>query len=78
MNEFGEIVNIFDLSEEEINEHMTCMLEWQTPEELLEELVECGLELTPEEKKHWVDLIVIDTEEQAENFISALEKAERI
>ena len=50
MNEFGEIVNIFDLSEEEINEHMTCMLEWQTPEELLEELVECGLELTPEEK----------------------------
>ena len=28
MNEFGEIVNIFDLTEKEIDEHMTCMLEW--------------------------------------------------
>lgn len=57
---------------------MTCMLEWQTPEELLEELVECGLELTSEEKKHWVDPIVIDTKEQAESFIKALEDAEKI
>lgn len=78
MNEFGEIVNIFDLTEKEIDEHMTCMLEWQTPEELLEELVECGLELTSEEKKHWVDPIVIDTKEQAESFIKALEDAEKI
>lgn len=33
------------------------------------------MELTPEEKKHWIDPIVIDNKKDAEAFICALEMA---
>lgn len=33
------------------------------------------MELTPEEKKHWIDPIIIDNEKDAEVFICALERA---
>lgn len=33
------------------------------------------MELAPEERRKWIDPIVIDTEEDAEKFIQALERA---
>ena len=36
MNEFGEIVNIFNLNEKEIEELITAIFDWRTPNELFD------------------------------------------
>lgn len=51
------------------------LLDTYTEEELLDELVECGLKLTPEEKEHWIEPVIIDTKEEAEMLINGLERA---
>lgn len=56
-------------------EHFEKFLDTYTSEELLEELKECGLELTSEEAKHWLEPIVIDTEEDLNALLDAMERA---
>lgn len=56
-------------------EHFEKFLDTYTPEELLEELKECGLELTSEEQEHWLEPIVIDTEEDLNALLDAMKRA---
>lgn len=58
-----------------LEDNFSRLLDTYTKEELLDELVECGLELTPEEEKHWIEPVIIDTEEEAEMLINGLERA---
>lgn len=65
-------MDIFSLTVEEIEQELDKMLSKYTPEELLNELIECGLELNKnEEDTPWV----IETEEELENLIQAMRKA---
>lgn len=59
-------MDLFDLPEKELNN----LINNQTKEQLL-----CDLELSKEDKIKWIDPIYIDTEEEAEMLINALEKA---
>lgn len=59
-------MDLFDLPEKELNN----LINNQTKEQLL-----CDLELSKEDKIKWIDPIYIDTEEEAEMLIDALEKA---
>lgn len=56
-------------------EHFSKLMDTYTPNELLAELVQCGLELSKEEKAKWIDPIYIDTEEEVDRLVAALEKA---
>lgn len=64
-------MNLFDLSEKELDK----LVKSQTKEQLLCDLVKCGLELSKEDKVKWIDPIYIDTEEEANKLVEALEKA---
>lgn len=64
-------MDLFDLPEKELNN----LIDSQTKEQLLCDLVKCGLELSKEDKIKWIDPIYIDTKEEAEMLINALEKA---
>lgn len=68
-------MNLFDLSKEEFEKELDNLINSQTKEQLLCDLVKCGLELSKEDKIKWIDPIYIDTEEEAERLINALEKA---
>lgn len=59
-------MDLFDLPEKELNN----LIDSQTKEQLLYDL-----ELSKEDKIKWIDPIYIDTEEEAEMLINALEKA---
>lgn len=59
-------MDLFDLPEKELNN----LINNQTKEQLF-----CDLELSKEDKIKWIDPIYIDTEEEAEMLINALEKA---
>lgn len=59
-------MDLFDLPEKELNS----LIDSQTKEQLL-----CDLELSKEDKIKWIDPIYIDTEEEAEMLINALERA---
>lgn len=59
-------MDLFDLPEKELNNLMNN----QTKEQLL-----CDLELSKEDKIKWIDPIYINTEEETEMLINALEKA---
>lgn len=59
-------MDLFDLPEKELNN----LINNQTKEQLL-----CDLELSKEDKAKWIDPIYIDTEEEAEMLVNALEKA---
>ena len=72
----GKIVmNLFDLPEKEFEEELNKLFKSQTKEQLLCDLVKCGLELSKEDKAKWIDPIYIDTKEEAEMLINALERA---
>ena len=68
-------MNLFNLSKEEFEKELDNLINSQTKEQLLCDLVKCGLELSKEDKIKWIDPIYIDTEEEAERLINALEKA---
>lgn len=68
-------MNIFDLPIEKVKKEINKLLSSKTEEELLQELIECGLELTPKEESIWIDPLVIETEEELTAFVDALEAA---
>jgi tRNA nucleotidyltransferase/poly(A) polymerase len=68
-------MDLFDLSPEEFEKELEKLLNSKSKEELLQELVECGLELTPEEENIWIDPLIIETEEELTAFVDALEAA---
>ena len=68
-------MNLFDLPEKEFEEELDKLFKSQTKEQLLCDLVKCGLELSKEDKAKWIDPIYIDTKEEAEMLINALERA---
>ena len=69
------IMNLFDLPEKEFEEELNKLFKSQTKEQLLCDLVKCGLELSKEDKIKWIDPIYIDTKEEAEMLVNALERA---
>ena len=64
-------MDLFDLPKKELNN----LINSQTKEQLLCDLVKGGLELSKEDKAKWIDPVYIDTEEEAEMLVNALEKA---
>lgn len=68
-------MDLFDLSEKEFEKELDKLVKSQTKEQLFCDLVKCGLELSKEDKAKWIDLVYIDTEEEADKLIEALEKA---
>lgn len=68
-------MNLFDLPEKEFEEELDKLVKSQTKEQLFRDLVKCGLELSKEDKAKWIDPVYIDTEEEADKLIEALEKA---
>lgn len=65
-------MDIFNLTVEEIEQELDEMLNKYTSEELLNELIECGLELNKNEEDA---PCVIETGEELENLIQAMRKA---
>ena len=68
-------MNLFDLPEKEFEKELDNLINSQTKEQLLCDLIKCCLELSKEDKIKWIDLIYIDTEEEAEMLVNALEEA---
>lgn len=68
-------MDLFDLPEKEFEEELDKLVKSQTKEQLLCDLVKCGLELSKEDKTKWIDPIYIDTKEEAEMLINGLERA---
>ena len=68
-------MNIFDLSLKQFKKELNNFFANMSKEELLKELVDCGLELSPEDRKKWIDPLVVDNQEDAELFINTLESA---
>ena len=68
-------MDIFDLPQEQFEKQLDKLFANISKEDLLKELVECGLKLSPEDKKKWIDPLVIDNQEDAELFMNALERA---
>ena len=68
-------MDLFDLPEKEFEEELDKLVKNQTKEQLLCDLIKCGLELSKEDKAKWVDPVYIDTDEEAEMLVNALEKA---
>ena len=68
-------MDLFDLPIDEFEREIDKLIKSQTKEQLLCDLVKCGLELSREDKAKWIDPIYIDTEEEAERLIAALEKS---
>lgn len=68
-------MDLFDLPEKEFEEELDKLVKSQTKEQLLCDLVKCGLELSKEDKTKWIDPIYIDTKEEAEMLVNALERA---
>lgn len=68
-------MNLFDLSEKEFEKELDNLINSQTKEQLLCDLIKCGLDLSKEDKAKWIDPIYIDTEEEAEMLVNALERA---
>lgn len=68
-------MNLFDLPEKEFEEELDKLVKSQTKEQLLCDLVKSGLELSKEDKAKWIDPVYIDTEEEADKLVEALEKA---
>lgn len=70
-------MDLFDLPIDEFEREIDKLIKVQTKKQLLCDLVKCGLELSREDKAKWIDPIYIDTEEEAERLIEALEEAAR-
>lgn len=68
-------MNIFDLPLKQFKKELNNFFANMSKEELLKELVDCGLELSPEDRKKWIDPLVVDNQEDAELFINTLESA---
>lgn len=68
-------MNLFDLPFDEFEKELDRFLEKQTPEQILADLIKCGLELSDEDKAKWIDPIYINTEEELDRLVAALEKA---
>lgn len=68
-------MNLFDLSEKEFEKELDNLINSQTKEQLLCDLIKCGLDLSKEDKAKWIDPIYIDTKEEAEMLVNALERA---
>ena len=68
-------MDIFDLPQEQFEKELDNLFTNISEKDLLKELVDCGLELSPEDRKKWIDPLVIDNQEDAELFMDALERA---
>lgn len=68
-------MNLFNLSSDEFEKKLDRFLEKQTPEQILADLIKCGLKLSDEDKVKWIDPIYINTEEELDRLVAALEEA---
>ena len=68
-------MDLFNLPINEFKKEINKIVEENTKTELLHDLVECGLELSKEDKVKWIDPLIIDTEEEAAALLDAMEKA---
>ena len=68
-------MDIFDLPQEQFEKELDNLFTNISEKDLLKELVDCGLELSPEDRKKWIDPLVVDNQEDAELFINTLERA---
>ena len=69
------VMDLFNLPINEFKKEINKIVEENTKTELLHDLVECGLELSKEDKAKWIDPLIIDTEEEAAALLDAMEKA---
>lgn len=68
-------MNLFDLLLEEFEKELNKFLETKTPEQILADLIECGLELSDEVKSKMADFIYINAVEDLVKLAEALEEA---
>ena len=68
-------MDLFRLPLDEFKKELNKFLEKQTPEQILAGLIKCGLKLSDEDKAKWIDPIYINTEEELDRLVAALEKA---
>ena len=69
------VMDLFNLPMNEFKKEIDKIVEENTKTELLHDLVECGLELSKEDKAKWIDPLITDTEEEAAALLDAMEKA---
>ena len=68
-------MDLFRLPLDEFKKELNRFLEKQTPEQIVADLIKYGLKLSDEDKAKWIDPIYINTEEELDMLIAALEKA---
>lgn len=68
-------MDLFRLPLDEFKKELNRFLEKQTPEQIVADLIRCGLELSDKDKAKWIDPIYINTEEELDRLVAALEKA---
>ena len=68
-------MDLFNLPLDKFEKELDRFLEKQTPEQILAGLIKCGLKLSDEDKVKWIDPIYINTEEELDRLVAALEKA---
>ena len=68
-------MDLFRLPLDEFKKELNKFLEKQTPEQIVADLIRCGLELSNKDKAKWIDPIYINTEEELDRLVAALEKA---
>ena len=68
-------MDLFNLPLDKFEKELDRFLEKQTPEQILAGLIKCGLKLSDEDKAKWIDPIYINTEEELDRLVAALEKA---
>ena len=68
-------MDLFRLPLDEFKKELNKFLEKQTPEQIVADLIRCGLELSDKDKAKWIDPIYINTEEELDRLVAALEKA---
>ena len=68
-------MDLFRLPLDEFKKELNKFLEKQTPEQIVADLIKYGLELSDKDKAKWIDPIYINTEEELDRLVAALEKA---
>ena len=68
-------MDLFNLPLDKFEKELDRFLEKQTPEQILAGLIKCGLKLSDEDKAKWIDPIYINTEEELDRLVAALEEA---
>lgn len=68
-------MDLFNLPLDKFEEELDKIFKKQAPEQILADLIRCGLELSDKDKAKWIDPIYINTEEELDRLVAALEKA---